>query len=97
MTFVNVVRRWGDRQEPAVRPLPARVNADTQRRSAPTPTCGAIDHLSGAVCTLAPHTGRLHRDNTDRSTAVEWWDDGWTAHRGKAWTPPTLRLIGENK
>lgn len=98
MTFANLVRRWGVHHVSTVRgPLPNRVNAATQRRSVPTPTCGAIDHLSGAVCTLAPHTHPFHEDHTDPLTSLKWREDEWTAHRGRPWQPPTLRLIGADQ
>lgn len=82
MTLTEFVRRWGVHHVSTVRgPLPTRVDAATQRRSVPTPTCGAIDHLSGAVCTLPRHSDPIHEDRTDPLTAVRWRHDEHTIRR----------------
>lgn len=99
MSLTDFVRGWGVRREsPVSRPLPPGSTLPLNQRSVPgPPTCGATDVLSGAICTLPAHSARLHRDNTDPSTPIDWWDDEWTRHPNKPWTPPTLRLIGAHK
>lgn len=83
VTLLNLVRRRGTHQLSAlVGPLPARVQAAYARPSASTsPVCGAIDQLSGSVCTLPRHSDPIHEDRTDPSTAIRWRHDEHTTRR----------------
>ena len=84
MSLVDHVRGWGVRRAPAVSgPLPSGVTAvGASQRSVPEPpTCGALDRLSGAVCTLPRHSDPIHEDRTDPLTAVRWRHDEHTIRR----------------
>ena len=99
MSLTEFVRGWGARwlSTEAQGPLPhtgSTLPLNQSSVSAPS-TCGATDQITGAVCTLpaaGPH--RRHRDNSDPLTRIEWVDDEWTAHPGRRWVAPTLRLMG---
>ena len=64
-------------------PLPAlRVPAaNSQPSVSPSPACGALDRLSGAVCTLPRHSDPIHEDRADPLTAVRWRHDEHTTRR----------------
>ena len=85
MSLTEFVRGWGARwlSTEAQGPLPPRGSTlplNQPSVSAP-PTCGAIDQITGAVCTLPRHSDPVHEDRTDPLTAVRWRHDEHTTRR----------------
>lgn len=57
-----------------------------------TGTCGAVDPLSGAVCSGEAHDGDRHADHHDPALIV-WWADG--DQRPWQWCPRCRTLSSE--